>query len=122
MAYLLGDFLVEKEFVSADHLLIALERQEKSRTPLGQLAIEVGMVSAKNVLTILTEQRNSENKLKFGEIAISKGILQKEDIEKLFKIQEEKAELLGNILINIGAISPPKLLKALREYERSKKG
>jgi len=122
MAYLLGDFLVEKEFVSADHLLIALERQEKSRTPLGQLAIEVGMVSAKEVLTILTEQRNSDNKSKFGDIAVNKGILQREDIERLFKIQEEKAELLGNILINIGAISPPKLLKALREYDRSKKG
>jgi hypothetical protein len=122
MAYRLGDFLVEKEFVSADHLLIALERQEKSRTPLGQLAIEVGMVSAKDVLVILTEQRNSENKAKFGDIAVNKGILLREDIEKLFKIQEEKAELLGNILINIGAISPPKLLKALREYDNSKKG
>ena len=122
MAYLLGDFLVEKEFVSADHLLIALERQEKSRTPLGQLAIEVGMVSAKEVLVILTEQRNSDNQSKFGDIAVNKGILKREDIERLFKIQEEKAELLGNILINIGAISPPKLLKALREYDRSKKG
>jgi hypothetical protein len=122
MAYLLGDFLVEKEFVSADHLLIALERQKKSRTPLGQLAIEVGMVSAKEVLVILTEQRNSENQSKFGDIAVNKGILEREDIEKLFKIQEEKAELLGNILINIGAISPPKLLKALRAYDSSKKG
>ena len=122
MAYLLGDFLVEKEFVSADHLLIALERQEKSRTPLGQLAIEVGMVTAKEVLIILTEQRNSENKSKFGDIAVNKGILKREDIERLFKIQEEKAELLGNVLINIGAISPPKLLKALREYNSSKKG
>jgi len=122
MAYLLGDFLVEKEFVSADHLLIALERQEKSRTPLGQLAIEVGMVSAKEVLVILTEQRNSDNQSKFGDIAVNKGILKREDIEKLFKIQEEKAELLGNILINIGAISPPKLLKALRAYDSSKKG
>ncbi|GEM_PF-1216471 len=121
MAFLLGDFLVEKEFVTPDHLLIALERQKKSRTPLGQLAIEVGMVSPKEVLTILTEQRNSENKLKFGEIAVSKGILKEEDINSLFKIQDEKAELLGNILINIGAISPPKLLKALREFDNSKK-
>jgi hypothetical protein len=121
MAYLLGDFLVEKEFVSADHLLIALERQEKSRTPLGQLAIEVGMVTAKEVLIILTEQRNSENKSKFGDIAVNKSILKREDIERLFKIQEEKAELLGNVLINIGAISPPKLLKALREYNSCKK-
>ena len=96
MAYRLGDFLVEKEFVSADHLLIALERQEKSRTPLGQLAIEVGMVSAKDVLVILTEQRNSDNKAKFGDIAVNKGILEREDIEKLFKIQEEKAELLSS--------------------------
>ncbi len=121
MAYLLGDFLVENEFVTADHLLVALERQKKSRTPLGQLAIEVGMVSAKEVLVILTEQRNSDNQSKFGDIAVNKGILEREDIEKLFKIQEEKAELLGNILINIGAISPPKLLKALRAYDSSKK-
>jgi hypothetical protein len=83
-----------------------LERQEKSRTPLGQLAIKVGMVTAKEVLIILTEQRNSENKSKFGDIAVNKGILQREDIDRLFKVQEEKAELLGNILINIGAISP----------------
>ena len=117
MAALLGEFLVEKEYISADHLLIALERQEKSRTPLGQLAIEIGMIDSKAVLVILTEQRKSNNKLKFGDIAVSKGILVQDDIEKLFKTQEEKAELLGNILINIGAISPPKLLRALREYE-----
>ena len=117
MAALLGEFLVEKEFISTDHLLIALERQEKSRTPLGQLAIEIGMIDSKAVLVILTEQRKSDNKLKFGEIAVSKGILMQEDIEKLFKVQEEKAELLGSILINIGALSPPKLLKALRQFE-----
>ena len=45
------------------------------------------------------------------------GLLTEEQVKNSQKLQDEKMELLEKILVDQGFLSPPKLVKTLREYE-----
>ena len=120
METLFGEFLVEREYVSEENVLSALEVQSKSRIPLGQLAIQNNFLKSVDVLKILNKQRkatNGNSKDKFGEIVLELGLLTENQLSELSKIQEERTPLLGKVLVDQGAMSASQLVKALKEFE-----
>jgi len=80
------EFLIERDLVPA-----AVGRQlgEKSnfvREPIGMIAVAHGLIQANEIDVILDRQRACNQR--FGEIAVELGILSRQQVESLVKIQE----------------------------------
>jgi hypothetical protein len=65
---------------------------------------------------VLEEQRIIKPHKKIGQIAVSKGLMSKEQVEKILAIQRESGEFLGEILIDMGVIDSEELQKQLQAY------
>ena len=67
------------------------------------------------ILKKLRKERSSS--IRFGDIGIELGILDIDEVEEIKRIQDSKTPLIGNILVEMGAISSRVFVKALREYK-----
>ncbi len=65
---------------------------------------------------LLEEQKTMKPHQKFGQIAVSKGLMSEEQVEKILAIQRESGEFLGEILIDMGVIDSEELQKQLQAY------
>ncbi len=71
-----GVYLVENDVISAEELVAAIDAQQQQRTPLGQLAIEAGKLSARDVFRVLRHQADRAQG-QFGGAAIELRLLKK---------------------------------------------
>lgn len=114
---LFGEFLVDKGLVDEETLVIALDQQRQVNSPLGQVALKAGLISKKDLYRILTEQRRPESRDKsFGLIALELDILTVEQVDLLVAQQSESNLMLGEILVEEGALSKNQLLQCLEEF------
>jgi type IV pilus assembly protein PilB len=58
MAFLLGDFLIQKKLLKKDQLSLALEDQKGTREFLGEILVRKGFISEEDLLKALSEQFN----------------------------------------------------------------
>ena len=117
MEQLFGEFLVKNSYVSPEAVLEALEAQIKARQPLGQLALQSKTIGAADVFKVLNAQKKEPEKGdRFGELVVEMGIMTQEQVHDLIKLQEEKIPLLGNLLVQKGAMGPADLVRALIAY------
>lgn len=65
---------------------------EKNQTPLGELLIQDGILSHKEVGRLIKKQSQDQFRQKIGEIAVEEGKIEVEDIEKTLKKQEESLQ------------------------------
>lgn len=114
---LFGGFLVEKNIISNDDLIDALDIQIKQRALIGQLAKQNKMISGKDLLRILNAMRKPGNTKKlFGEVAVSLGLLSIEQIDKLLETQNESSEPIGGILVSMGKMTKSQQKVLLKEF------
>lgn len=114
---LFGEFLVDKGLVDEETLVIALDQQRQVNSPLGQVALKAGLINKKDLYRILTEQRRPESRDKsFGLIALELDILTVEQVDLLVAQQSESNLMLGEILVEEGALSKNQLLQCLEEF------
>jgi hypothetical protein len=119
---LLGDYLVEKGVITTETLNRALVAQKANRTPLGQLALQAGMISSHDMFRILSGQRKrGKGAPSFGRLAIELEMLNEKDIEHLLILQNQTTVLLGEALVSIGALSKMELFHSTKEYRRLRK-
>ena len=64
--------------MSVDQMLVAVQRQQLSRVPIGRLAIERGKMSMSQVFEVLKEQ--ADNPKSFGQLAIAMNFLTEEEL------------------------------------------
>ncbi len=114
---LFGEFLMDKGLVDVETLVIALDQQRQHNSPLGQVALKNGLINKKDLYNILTEQRKPESRDKsFGLIALELDILTIEQVDALVARQSETNLLLGEILVEEGALSKNQLDQCLQEF------
>lgn len=114
---LFGEFLVDKGLVDEETLVIALDQQRQVNSPLGQVALKCGIINKKELFRILTEQRKPESRDKsFGLIALELDILTVEEVDSLVARQSESNLMLGEILVDEGALSRNQLEQSLQEF------
>ena len=114
---LFGEYLVKKGLVDEETLVIALDQQRQQNSPLGQIALKTGLINKKELFKILTEQRKPDSKEKsFGLIALELEILTTEQVDGLVASQSESNFLLGEILVEDGALSKNQLSQCLDEF------
>jgi hypothetical protein len=93
-----GLYLKSKGVISADQLVAALEVQQSKMVPLGQLAIEEGILTARQVFTVLCSQSDSPHE-RFGEAAIDLGLMTRDELMRLLVIQMDRKLSPVDILI-----------------------
>lgn len=112
-----GEYLVEQNLLRKEDLERALALQKIDRMPLGQLALQQGLISNQKLFRILSRQRKPEDKDKnFGKLAVEMGFLEQEQIESLLERQTHTNRLLGEILVSLGLVAQIDLIKALKRF------
>ncbi len=117
-----GEYLVEQNIIREKDLARALEIQKTDRVPLGQLAMQEGLIDNKQLFRILSRQRKPEEKNKnFGKLAVEMEYLSQEQVETLLERQTHTNRLLGEILVSQGWVSQIELIKALKIFRSHNK-
>ena len=117
-----GEYLVEQNIIRQKDLSRALEIQKTDRVPLGQLAMQKGLIDNKQLFRILSRQRRPEEKDKsFGKLAVEMEYLSREQVEMLLERQTHTNRLLGEILVSQGLVSQMELIKALKKFRAQNK-
>jgi hypothetical protein len=117
-----GEYLVEQKIIREKDLARALEIQKTDRVPLGQLAMQKGLIDNKQLFRVLSRQRKPEEKNKsFGKLAVAMQYLSQEQVETLLEQQTHTNRLLGEILVSQGWVSQMELIKALKKFRSQNK-
>ena len=113
-----GDYLIEKDIISREDLDVALKFQTEKSLRLGALAVEDGLLTEKQLGTIMERQRAVEDAGLFGEIAINMQFLSIEQVNSLLNKQKEYDSILGQILVLSGALSKGKKEEELELFHK----
>ena len=113
-----GSHLVERGIVTAEDVLTALERQRCRQRPIGQIALREGLLRVRDAFRILNEQGRHPGRL-FGEVAVELGLMKPEDVESLLTKQRQERPKLGEVLVEMGALSREQMEAELRVYLRA---
>jgi hypothetical protein len=113
-----GMYLKKKGVISAEQLVSALEMQMKTLVPIGQLALEEGILSARDIFDVLQAQRDSPNE-RFGELAIELGLMTRDDVMRLLMLQTDRKRPIAEILVTERVLSQQQLTNELAAYRQS---
>ena len=97
--------LVRHGLITADDYVEALFRRDNERPRMGQVAIEEGLLTARQVLDILNQQYARPGR-RFGEIAIETGGLSQAQIDDLLDAQKGRQRPVIDHLIEMGCVTP----------------
>ncbi len=118
-----GLYLKNKGVISAEALISALEYQQGRMPPVGQLAMEEGVLSARQVFKILRCQSGLPHE-RFGEVAVGMGMMTSAELQRLLMIQWERKPAIADVLVSLRILSQARVddeLAAFRaEMERRK--
>ncbi|MBI3599835.1 MAG: hypothetical protein HY097_04230 [Nitrospinae bacterium] len=81
-------FLLSKYGENKEDSLLSFEHLKDTRTPIGEIAVEKGMITVNQLVKILKE--HSRTGERFGKIAVKRGFLTEKEVENLIKIQKER--------------------------------
>jgi hypothetical protein len=110
-----GLYLQKKGVISAEQLVAALEEQMRTLVPIGQIALEEGKLSARDIFNILRAQ-NSAPTVRFGDLAIEMGLLTRNDVMFLLMIQSDRKKPIADILVGQGVLNRERLDSELAAY------
>lgn len=99
-----GLYLKNKGVITAEQLVEAIEVQLNTLVPIGQLALEEGILSPRDIFTILRAQSHTPH-IRFGELAIDLGLMGREELMRLLMIQADRKRPIADILVWQGVIS-----------------
>jgi len=110
-----GQFLVEKNLVTRDALLQAIELQDQKNLKFGEMAISMGYVVQADIERAHNAQMSKDMKL--GDLLVEMGVLSLEQMNEVFTRQKNTHLYIGEALVQIGAISNEKLQQYLDEFK-----
>jgi hypothetical protein len=112
-----GLHLKNQGVISAEQLVAALEVQLKRLVPIGQLALEEGMLSARDIFNVLQAQRSSPD-VRFGDMAVEMGLMTRDDVMRLLMIQADRRMPVAEILVAEGILSKSQVEAELAAYRQ----
>jgi hypothetical protein len=113
-----GLYLKNKGVVTAEQLVAALEAQLATLPPIGQLALEEGIISPRDIFDVLRAQSESPNE-RFGEIAIDMGLMTRDDLMRLLMIQADRKRPIADVLVALGILGEQQAAAEMAEYRQS---
>jgi len=112
-----GLYLKKKGLISAEQLVDALEAQMATMPRIGQLALEEGIVSPREIFEVLLAQSNSPSEM-FGQLAIQMGFMTRNELMQLLMLQADRKQPLERILVAQGALSEQETTAHMLEFRR----
>jgi CheY-specific phosphatase CheX len=114
-----GNYLLNQQLISPDHLADALQMIKNTRVKIGILAINAGLISAEQAEEVHKEQQRTDKRM--GDIMIEKGYIRESQLEALLKSQQSGHLMLGQVLIDNGYMTTSQFAHALNSYKESNK-
>ena len=112
-----GLHLKNKGIITAEQLLNALELQLNTLVPIGQLALEEGIISPREIFDVLRAQREAPN-VRFGELAIEMGLMNRDELMRLLMLQSDRKRAVADILVMQGAVTPAQANSEMAEFRQ----
>jgi hypothetical protein len=113
-----GMYLKKKGVISAEQLVAALEVHMNTLVPIGQLALEEGILSARDIFDVLRAQSGAPN-VRFGDLAVEMRLMTRDDVMRLLMIQADRKRPTAEILVGQGVLTQQQLAAELLEYRRA---
>ncbi len=113
-----GMYLFHKGIITAEQLVAALEAQSRDQPQLGQLAIEEGKLSVRDLFMILRVQSDTTQD-RLGETAIELGLMTRRDLAELLMLQSDRQRPLQDILVEQQVLSVEQAQAAIEAFRRS---
>ena len=113
-----GLYLKNKGIISAEQLVEALEAQLTTLPPIGQLALEEGILSPREIFEVLVAQSQSPTE-RFGEIAIGMGFMTRDELMRLLMIQADRKRPVSELLVVLGILTEDHVAAEMMEYRKS---
>ncbi len=114
-----GLYLKNKGVITAEQLPAALEEQLDTLVPIGQLALEENVLSARDIFTVLQAQSNSPGE-RFGDLAVEMGLMTRDELMRLLMIQADRKRPLLEILVAQRAIPQKTAAAELAIYRQTR--
>lgn len=115
---LFGNYLVEKEIITAEDYKAAIEQQMAVRVKLGTIAIADGLLTEEEVESINKMQMQYD--MRFGDIAIDKEFLTAEQVDGLLKKQGNPYMQFIQVLMESSKMTATVLEKTLAAFQKEK--
>jgi hypothetical protein len=113
-----GLYLKKKGIISAEQLVAALETQLNTLTPIGQLALEEGIISPRDIFDVLRAQSASPN-VRFGDLAIEMRLMNRNDLMRLLMIQADRKRPVVEILVGQGVLTSEQKVREMAGFRES---
>jgi hypothetical protein len=113
-----GLYLKNKGIITAEQLVAALETQLNTLIPIGQLALEEGIIKPRDIFDVLRAQSESPN-IRFGDLAIEMGLMTRDDLMRLLMIQADRKRPVNEILVQQGVLTAERAATEMAEFRRS---
>ena len=114
-AQFFGSYLLSRGVITTTQLTDAITKLTEAKIKLGTLAIHQGLMTASEVDEVCYLQTREDKK--FGEIAIERNYLTSEQVDQLLESQNPDYLLLGQNLVDSGAISNADLEGLFLDYQ-----
>lgn len=111
----LGNYLLNKGYVTSEQLVEALQYQKTVHLKLGVLAIHAGYMTASQVEQIHIMQTHKNQR--FGELAVEAGFLTEEQVDSLLNSQKPDYLLLSQALVDKGYMTTAQFEQAMQDYK-----
>lgn len=111
----LGNYLLNKGYITSEQLVEALQYQKSVQLKLGVLAIHAGYMTSSQVEQVHIMQTHQNER--FGELAVKAGFLTEEQVTQLLNSQKPDYLLLSQALVDKGYMTTSEFEKAMSEYQ-----
>jgi hypothetical protein len=112
-----GLYLKKKGIISAEQLVAALEAQLATLPRIGQLALEEGILSPRDIFEVLQAQRRSPD-VRFGELAIEMRLMTRNELMRLLMIQADRKRPLGDVFVTEGMLGENEIAQEMAEFRQ----
>ncbi len=113
-----GIFLVENGVITCEEFFETLKLQLRTRPQLGALAIELRMLTARQVFHVLRSQCDAPGDI-FGELAVNLGCLNPAQLGQLVHEQTVRTRPFCEFLVASGILPVDAVSTHLRDYRRT---
>jgi hypothetical protein len=110
-----GQFLIEKQEVSASQVREALDLLEKTNRNLGEIAVAEGILSEQQAQQLNQRQRSTD--MPFGDLAVMLGLMSREQLVACLRQQRETRLLIGEALVQLGHVAEARLDGLLARFD-----
>jgi cytochrome b subunit of formate dehydrogenase len=111
----LGDILLDSRIVSLTTLEQALKMQQENGKRLGEVMVEMGGVTPREINRALDAQKSWVPHVpkKFGEILLDAGLISRTTLQRALERQQGTGKVLGDIFEEMGVITHEEVIEAL---------